>query len=120
VTRPCRRMPPSGRSLLRPLQAPRTFKRRVGTQRPETDLRIRLSPQPQRSSCGTPVLRSGSNDFALLSNRRLIPAETRAYVPAVTAASNLFVHDGPVGGSPAQIVRSPAILYAQPTTEPQQ
>jgi hypothetical protein len=36
VTRPSRRMPPSGRSLLRPLQALRTFKRRVGTQRPET------------------------------------------------------------------------------------
>jgi hypothetical protein len=42
VTRPSRRMPPSGRSLLRPLQALRTFKRRVGTQRPETDLRIRV------------------------------------------------------------------------------
>jgi soluble lytic murein transglycosylase-like protein len=36
------------------------------------------------------VLKSGSKDFALLSNRRLIPAETRAYVPAVMAASNLF------------------------------
>jgi endosialidase-like protein len=30
VTRPSRRMPPSGRSLLRPLQALRTFKGRVG------------------------------------------------------------------------------------------
>ena len=40
MTRPSRRMPPSGRSLLRPLQALRTFKRRVGTQRPETDRRV--------------------------------------------------------------------------------
>jgi len=47
VPRPSRRMPPSGRSFLRPLQALRTFKRRVSTQRPETDLRIRVSPQPQ-------------------------------------------------------------------------
>ena len=47
MTRPSRRMPPGERSLLRPLQALRTFKRRVGTQRPETDLRIRVSPQPQ-------------------------------------------------------------------------
>jgi len=66
------------------------------------------------------VLRSGSKDFALLSNRRLIPAETRAYVPAVMAASNLFVPNGLVGGSPTQILRSQAILYAQPTTGPQQ
>jgi membrane-bound lytic murein transglycosylase B len=66
------------------------------------------------------VLRSGSKDFALLSNRRLIPAETRAYVPAVMAASNLSVPNGLVGGSPTQILRSQAILYAQPTTGPQQ
>jgi integrase len=56
VTRPSRRMPPSGRSLLRPLQALRMFKRRVGTQRPETDLRIRVSPQPQ--VVGTEKLRA--------------------------------------------------------------
>jgi hypothetical protein len=56
VTQPSLRMPPSGRSLLRPLQALRTFKRRVGTQRPETDLRIRVSPQPQ--VVGTEKLRA--------------------------------------------------------------
>lgn len=56
MTRPSRRMPPSGRSLLRPLQALRTFKRRVSTQRPETDLRIGVSPQPQ--VVGTEKLRA--------------------------------------------------------------
>jgi membrane-bound lytic murein transglycosylase B len=66
------------------------------------------------------VLRSGSNDFAVLSSKRLIPAETRAYVPAVMAASDLFAPNGLVGGSPIQILRSQAILYAQPTTGPQQ
>ncbi|MBZ5687385.1 MAG: lytic transglycosylase domain-containing protein [Acidobacteriia bacterium] len=66
------------------------------------------------------VLRSGSKDFALLSSKRLIPAETRAYVPAVMAASNLFAPNGLLGGSPTQILRSQAILYAQPTSGPQQ
>jgi membrane-bound lytic murein transglycosylase D len=66
------------------------------------------------------VLRSGSKDFALLSSKRLIPAETRAYVPAVMAASNLFVPNGLLGGSPTQLLRSQAILYAQPTTGLQQ
>ncbi len=66
------------------------------------------------------VLKSGSKDFALLSSKRLIPAETRAYVPAVIAASHLFGPNGLVGGSPTQILRSQAILYAQPTTGPQQ
>jgi hypothetical protein len=66
------------------------------------------------------VLRSGSNDFAVLSSKRLIPAETRAYVPAVMAASNLFAANGLLGASPTQILCSQAILYAQPTTGPQQ
>jgi membrane-bound lytic murein transglycosylase D len=66
------------------------------------------------------VLRSGSKDFALLSSKRLIPAETRAYVPAVMAASNLFAPNGLLGGSPTQILRSQAILYAQPTSGLQQ
>jgi membrane-bound lytic murein transglycosylase B len=62
------------------------------------------------------VLRSGSNDFAVLSSKRLIPAETRAYVPAVMAASNLFAANTLLGASPTHIRRSQAILYAQPTT----
>ncbi len=66
------------------------------------------------------VLRSGSKDFALLSSKRLFPAETRAYVPAVMAASNLFAPNGLLSGSPTQILRSQAILYAQPTSGFQQ
>ena len=66
------------------------------------------------------VLRSGSRDFAVLSSKRLIPAETRAYVPAVMAASNLFAPNGLLGDSRTQILRSRAILYAQPTSQPQQ
>jgi peptidoglycan lytic transglycosylase D len=66
------------------------------------------------------VLRSGSKDFALLSSKRLIPAETRAYVPAVMAASTFFAPNGLFGGSPTQIIRSQAILYAQPTNGLQQ
>ena len=66
------------------------------------------------------VSRSGSKDFALLSNRRLIPAETRAYVPAVMAALHLFAPNGLLGGSPTQIRRSQAILYAGSTTGGQQ
>jgi membrane-bound lytic murein transglycosylase B len=66
------------------------------------------------------VLRSGNRDFAVLSSQGFIPAETRAYVPAVMAASNLFVANGLVRGSPTQILQSQAILYAQPTTGPQQ
>jgi membrane-bound lytic murein transglycosylase D len=66
------------------------------------------------------VLRSGSRDFAVLRSERFIPAETRAYVPAVMAASNLFAPDALLGGSPTQTLRSQAILYAQPTTGPPQ
>jgi len=62
------------------------------------------------------VLRSGSRDFALLSSKRFIPAETRAYVPAVMAASNLFTPDGLLGGGPTQTLPGQAILWAQPTT----
>jgi membrane-bound lytic murein transglycosylase D len=62
------------------------------------------------------VLRSGSTHFAVLSSKQLIPAETRAYVPAVMAASNLFAANGLLGASPIDIGRSQAILYAQPTT----
>ena len=65
------------------------------------------------------LLRSGSRDFAVLSSKRFIPAETRAYVPAVMAASTLFAPNDLLGRSPTRSLRSQAILYAQSTTRPQ-
>jgi membrane-bound lytic murein transglycosylase B len=58
------------------------------------------------------VLISGSKDFALLSSKRLIPAETRAYVPAVMAASHLLNGNGVPRRNAAQLLRMPTILYA--------
>ncbi len=59
-------------------------------------------------------LTAHSKDFALLSGRGLIPAETRRYVPAVIAASNLLVRNTPLGrGSSArELPSSSAVLYA--------
>lgn len=59
------------------------------------------------------VLRSGSKDFAFLSRERLIPAETRAYVPAVLAASHLLTGSSVLGSSAAQMHRTSTILYAR-------
>jgi hypothetical protein len=58
------------------------------------------------------VLRSGSNDFAVLSGKRLIPAETREYVPAVMAASHLLTGNGVPRKNATQLRRMPTILYA--------
>jgi membrane-bound lytic murein transglycosylase D len=58
------------------------------------------------------VLSSGGKDFALLSSKRLIPAETRAYVPAVMAASHLLTGNGVPSENAAQLRRMPTILYA--------
>jgi hypothetical protein len=58
------------------------------------------------------VLRNGSKDFALLSSKRLIPAETREYVPAVMAASHLLTGNGGPRKNAVQLRRMPAILYA--------
>jgi membrane-bound lytic murein transglycosylase B len=58
------------------------------------------------------VLISGSKDFALLSSRGLIPAETGAYVPAVLAASHLLTSNSLLGSSPAEMHRRPTILFA--------
>jgi hypothetical protein len=58
------------------------------------------------------VLSSGSRQFAVLSDMRLLPAETRAYVPAVQAASNLLGGNGSLGRDTMQTRRSAAILYA--------
>src|SRR5207244_10786989 len=45
------------------------------------------------------VLRSGSRDFAVVSNKWFILSETRTYVRAVGAASNLFAANGLLGAS---------------------
>ena len=58
------------------------------------------------------VLRSGSNDFAVLSGKRLIPAETREYVPAVMAASHLLTGNAVPRKNATQLRRMPTILYA--------
>ena len=66
------------------------------------------------------VLLSGSKDFGLLSSKRLIPAETRAYVPAVMAASHLLTGNGVPRKNAAQLLRMPTILYASPAVGDQQ
>ena len=58
------------------------------------------------------ISRSGSNDFVFLSSKRLIPAETRAYVPAVLAASQLLAGIGLPAKNAAPLRRMPTILYA--------
>ena len=58
------------------------------------------------------VLRAGSEDFALLGIKRLLPAETRAYVPAVLAASTLLSSNHLFGTSQNPRARSPSLLYA--------
>jgi hypothetical protein len=66
------------------------------------------------------VLSSGSKDFALLSSKRLIPAETRAYVPAVMAASQLLTGNGVPRKNAAQLRQMPTILYATSTAGSQE
>lgn len=58
------------------------------------------------------VLRTGSEDFALLGRKRLFPAETRAYVPAVIAASTLLSGDRLFGKSLSEGAISLSVLYA--------
>ena len=58
------------------------------------------------------TLTAGSSDFAFLSSRRLLPAETRGYVPAVLAASNLLTGNNLFGSSARQVHPLPAVLYA--------
>ena len=62
------------------------------------------------------VLRSGSKDFAFLSRKRLIPAETRAYVPAVMAASHLLTGRSVLGSNAGEMHRESTILYATSAT----
>ena len=58
------------------------------------------------------VVTARSKDFRLLSNRRLIPTETRTYVPAVLAASDLLTPNSLLGSSGVRVQRSAAVLYA--------
>ena len=66
------------------------------------------------------VVTSGSRDFALLRSRRLIPAETGAYVPAVMAASLLLTERTVPGRDAAQVHRMPKILFASSAAGDQQ
>ena len=66
------------------------------------------------------VVTSGSRDFALLRSRRLIPAETGAYVPAVMAASLLLTGRNVPGRNAAQVHRMPKILFASSAAGDQQ
>src|ERR1017187_3510478 len=58
------------------------------------------------------VLRSGSNAFAVLSGKRLIPAETREYVPAGMAPSHLLTGNAVARKNAPQLRGMPTILYA--------
>ena len=59
------------------------------------------------------VKRGGSKDFARLSSLRLLPAETRAYVPAVLAATRLLRGAGLRLPEPGR-ERGEIIVYATP------
>ncbi len=58
------------------------------------------------------VLKSGAKDFAGLTRQRMLPAETREYVPAVLAASALLSGDSLAGGSRRQVRGSSSVLFA--------
>ena len=62
------------------------------------------------------VVRAGSEDYALLGRKQLLPAETRAYVPAVMAASSLLSGDRLFGTGRSQGAISPSVLYASSTS----
>lgn len=66
------------------------------------------------------VLKSGSKDFGLLSSKRLIPAETRTYVPAVMAASHFLIGNGLLRKNAARLRRMPTIPCASPAVGDQQ
>jgi hypothetical protein len=65
-------------------------------------------------------LRAGSKDFALLSRRRLLPAETRTYVPAVLGSANLLTDNSSLRSSGRRISGSAAALYASSVAGSQQ
>jgi membrane-bound lytic murein transglycosylase B len=66
------------------------------------------------------VLRASSKEFVVLSNRQLLPAETRAYVPAVLAASNLISGNNLFGNTPKRVLRTPAVFYASSAADGRQ
>jgi len=63
------------------------------------------------------IRRGKTTDFATLSSLRLLPAETRAYVPAVLAAGPLFGSTGLQQREPRRN-RHGLILYAAPYAAP--
>jgi membrane-bound lytic murein transglycosylase D len=62
---------------------------------------------------GKAIGRAGSTDFAILSSLRLLPAETRNYVPAVLAAMDLFEAPG-LAELGQEITRNNRVVYAGP------
>jgi soluble lytic murein transglycosylase-like protein len=61
------------------------------------------------------VARAGEADFWRLSAQRLLPQETRAYVPAVLGAMALPGLPGPLqGGDRRQRPETPVVVYARP------
>ncbi len=60
--------------------------------------------------------RSGRADFGLLSSAKLLPEETRAYVPAVLAAVSLLSGGSALtfGEAPRNNSLSVRVLYAAP------
>ena len=76
------------------------------------------------------IQRAGSNSFAVLSQLRLVPAETRNYVPDVMRARNLFkttivgdesasFRNPPNAGRPAQNFAGGKVFYAMNGSDPQ-
>lgn len=62
------------------------------------------------------VGRSGSNDFGELSRRKLLPAETRAYVPAILAALNLLRGESTIASGPPSNQKGLAARIVHATT----
>ena len=76
------------------------------------------------------IQRAGSNRFAVLSQLRLLPAETRKYVPAVMNARRLFTQTTIAAGESSAVPGVPnagrsqnftggKVFYAMNATEPQ-
>jgi membrane-bound lytic murein transglycosylase D len=65
------------------------------------------------------IARSGSSDFGELSRRKLLPAETRAYVPAILAALNLLRGESTIASGPQSNEKGLAarIVHATPARE---
>ena len=58
------------------------------------------------------IQRAGSNEFALLAANRLLPAETRDYVPAVLAAADLLGDGAVLRHAPVGRPKPSGVLFA--------